>query len=217
MILEVIIIKAFLFDLDGTIWDSENVIIDTLCSTILGERGENISKKILLKELRTNHSPLKVLRLHGINAYNSYWKKYRYNSENIALFYDNTHEIFDHLLKQKKLIGYITSLKKEFTIRLLKKFGLYRFPHVVITPSECRTPKPSPKPIIMALEKLTIRNSETIYIGDQDIDIVAAKRAACKSGLASWGAHDKIREKPDHVFKTLEDILFIVKNKEGIK
>ena len=217
MILERIIIKAFLFDLDGTIWDSENVIVDTLQNTISEEKNEIISKEMLLKELRVYHSPLKVLRQHEIWIHNSYWKKYRCNSEKIVLFYNNTFEIFDYLLKQKKFIGYITSLKKEFTLKLLKKFGLYEFPHVIITPSECRQTKPSPKPIIMALEKLIIRNSEAIYIGDQDTDIIAAKRAGCKSGLASWGAHNKIQEKSDYVFETMENILFFVKEKEVIK
>lgn len=207
LISEVILIKAFLFDLDGTIWDSENIIIETLHNTISEEKGEIISKTPLLKELREYHSPLKVLNLHEIYTHNSYWKRYRRNSEHIVLFYDNTSDIFEYLLKNRKLIGYITSLKKEFTLRLLKKFGLYKYANVLITPSECRATKPSSKPIVMALEMLSVKNVETIYIGDQDVDIIAAKRAGCKAGLASWGTQNRICEEPNYIFEDLEDIL----------
>lgn len=203
-------IKAFFFDLDGTIWDSQSVIIDTLQSTILKERGRSISKETLLKDLKAYQSPLKVLAIYGVYSPTSYWKRYLRNSEDIVLFYTNTHEVFDELLKYKKFIGYITSLKKEFTIKLLNKFDLYEYASILITPSECRTPKPSPRPILVALEKKSLNGNETIYIGDQAIDVIAAKKSGCKAGLATWGANERTSEKPDYVFHALEDVLSLV-------
>jgi len=202
------IIKAFLFDLDGTIWNSEDVMINVLQEVILKEKGEFVKKSVLAKDLRMNYSPLKVLKNYGVQNYNTYWKIYRNNFEDITLFYDNTHKIFESLLELNKLIGYITSLKKDFSIKLIKKFKLDPYPSVIITPSECKITKPSPKPIILALKKLNVSSEEAIYIGDQDIDIIAAKRANCISGLALWGGrHERLRVVPDFEFKSLEDIL----------
>ena len=201
------IIKAFLFDLDGTIWDSEDVMINVLQEVILKEKGQSVEKRVLVKDLRVNYYPLTVLRNYGIQNYNTYWKIYRDNFENTTLFYDNTHKIFESLLELNKLIGYITSLKKDFSIKLIKKFKLDQFPSVIITPSECRATKPNPKPIILALKKLNVNPEEAIYIGDQDIDIIAAKRANCISGLALWGSHGRLRMDPDFEFKSLEDVL----------
>jgi len=116
----------------------------------------------------------------------SYWKFYKKNYLGIELFFGNTVDIFNRLLERKRSIGFITSLKKEFALALLEKFSLSNFAKVLITPSECRTPKPSPVPIIMALKKLHVRNDRAVYIGDQNTDIVAATRAGCKSGLAKW-------------------------------
>jgi len=200
-------IKVFLFDLDGTIWDSEDVMVNTLQEVILKEKGENVKKRVLLRDLRTNYSPLRVLKKYGIQNHNVYWKIYQNNLDNIVLFYDNTAEIFECLLKLNKKIGYITSLKKDFSIKLIKKFKLDGFSSVVITPSECKVTKPNPKPIILALNELNVNCKDAIYIGDQDIDIIAAKKAGCVSGLALWGCHSGVYESPDYKFKSLEEAL----------
>jgi len=200
-------IKGLLFDLDGTIWDSEGTIFRTILEAI-SEAGINAKDEEILKKFEQYRFPAKVLRVYGVSE-DLFWRNYRKNYMNIPLFFDNTSDVFDKLLKSQRCIGFITSLRKKFALGLLKKFDLGKYCQVLITPSECRTTKPSPRPIIMALSKLAIENNQAIYIGDQDSDVIAARRAGCKSGLAAWNRSVSISEKPDYIFTSFDDLLLI--------
>ena len=125
----------------------------------------------------------------------------------IPLFFIATSEVLVTLLRRERRIGFVTSLKKEFALSLLGKFDLLKYSSVLITPSECRTSKPSPAPINMAIDTLSIENTEAIYIGDQTSDIIAAERAGCKSGLAKWGKRNAVYGSPDYVFERISDVL----------
>jgi len=201
-------LKGFLFDLDGTIWDSEKTIVRSIFQAA-SEANVKISEDEILKLFKNSVSPIVVLRDYGIST-ELFWKNYRKNYAAIQLFFNNTSEILNTLLKRERSIGFITSLKKEFTLALLDKFDLLKYSMILITPSECRTPKPSPAPINMALSRLSIDNTQSIYIGDQNSDIVAAKRAGCKSGLAKWGIRNPVDEVPDYFFETLSDVLPLI-------
>jgi pyrophosphatase PpaX len=198
-------LKGFLFDLDGTIWDSEKTIVKTIFQTV-SEAEIKISEDEILKQFKDSVSPIAVLSYYGVPT-ELFWKNYRKNYTDIQLFFNNTSEVLSTLLIRKRSIGFITSLKKEFALTLLEKFDLPKYSSVLITPSECRRAKPSPAPINMALSRLSIENIQSLYIGDQNSDIVASKRAGCKSGLAKWGARNAVIETPDYVFEKLGDVL----------
>jgi len=198
-------LKGFLFDLDGTIWNSEKTIVRSIFQAT-SEANVRISEDEILKRFKNSASPIAVLRYYGIST-ELFWKNYRKNYAVIQLFFNNTSQVLNTLLKRERSVGFITSLKKEFTLALLEKFDLMKYSMILITPSECRTPKPSPAPINIALNRLSIDNTKSIYIGDQNSDILAAKRAGCKSGLAKWGIRNPVDETPDYVFETLSDVL----------
>ena len=205
-------LKGFLFDLDGTIWDSERAIVETIFQTA-AEAGVKISENEARKQFKNSVSPIAVLRHYGVST-ESFWKKYKKNYANIQLFFSDTSEVLSTLMEREKRIGFITSLKKEFALSLLRKFALLKYSMVLITPSECRTSKPSPAPLSMAFNRLSIKNTQAIYIGDQNSDIIAANRAGCKSGLARWGVRNAINEPSDYVFQKLNDILPL--SQEGV-
>lgn len=111
------------------------------------------------------------------------------------------------MISHKRKLGIVTSLKKNIAQDLLAKFDLSMFFSAMITPSDTTARKPSPKPISLAIERLELTAHEVIYIGDKEIDILAAKNAGCKSGLAKWGNKVKIATVPDYRFKRLHDII----------
>lgn len=199
------IIQGFLFDLDGTIWDSRKAIIETL-SDINEKYGGKLNLETFAKNSSDAGWPLKLLKKYGVDL-NLYWKSLRNHYSSVSLYFENTKDIFRKLLKCGKKIGTVTSLKKEVAIGLLEKFELSKYFSVRITPSEIHAKKPSSAPIIEAINRLGLKKFEVIYIGDQDVDIIAAKKAGCYFGFAGWTQTETVTEKPDYVFFNLEDLL----------
>ena len=204
------LIKAFLFDLDGTIWNSDPVIADTL-EQILSSHNVYIGKDQLVDDLYFLRSPLKVLRKYDSPKPGIFWSTYRTKLQSVQLFFPDTHEIFDCLESADRIIGFVTSLKKEFTLSLMRKFSLMDKCAVLITPSECSASKPSPRPLELALERISVDASQALYLGDHEIDVQAAKNAGCRSALAKWNNCTKtemiIQEFcPDYVLSSLNEL-----------
>ena len=73
--------------------------------------------------------------------------------------------------------------------------------------------KPAPDPILECTRRLGISPSESIYVGDAPIDIIAGKRAgtttvAVLTGAGSYKALE--REIPDAIIQSVANLLEIV-------
>ncbi|MCX5686369.1 MAG: D-glycero-beta-D-manno-heptose 1,7-bisphosphate 7-phosphatase [Candidatus Omnitrophica bacterium] len=71
---------------------------------------------------------------------------------------------------------------------------------------DCRKPKTGL--LEKAAAKFGIELDKTYFIGDSEVDVVAGRRAGCKtifvlSGKTSLGEMEKWREKPDYIFNDL--------------
>ena len=83
------------------------------------------------------------------------------------------------------LIGIVTSKEKKRAQKILDKFE-NRFT-VVRTPDGICRGKPAPDHLLMAAALENVELSETLYVGDMDVDSMAAKRAGIDYVHASWG------------------------------
>ena len=59
--------------------------------------------------------------------------------------------------------------------------------HIVPTPNDALKGKPAPDHILYAMSELNMNASDTLYIGDMDVDYEAAKRAQVIYVHALWG------------------------------
>lgn len=73
--------------------------------------------------------------------------------------------------------------------------------------------KPHPEGIIFIVEQMNADLSETLMIGDMDVDVLAGKRAGVMTGVVSWGMLESEKElavlEPDYIFSKPEDLLLI--------
>jgi len=199
-------LKAFLFDLDGTIWDSQKATVHALKEVIGNEKSIKPKEKTLTK-LVTTKTPLQILNSYGINNHNVFWREYRKNYDLVTTFFADTYSVLKKMLDCRKKLGIVTSLKKTIAMELLDRLELSSLFSVIITPSDTSARKPNPRPVLIAIRRLKVSETETIYVGDQEIDIVAAEKAGCYSGLAEWGKCSDISAIPDFRFGKIGDIL----------
>ena len=81
---------------------------------------------------------------------------------------------------------------------------------------DCDEQKPSPKPVLVTLEKLRVKPPEAIYVGDMEEDIIAGKRArTCTVAISRKGSYHPLwrlkRQNPDCIISNLGDLFVLFK------
>jgi len=82
-------------------------------------------------------------------------------------------------LKRKYLLA-AASNRKSSAMMVLEKLGIEKEFAVVMTSSDA-PPKPDPKMILLALERLNVNADEAVFVGDNDEDVEAGRRAGVRT------------------------------------
>lgn len=215
-------INTVLFDFDGTIMDTNEVILQSWQHTFRTVEGKERPEEEIIE---TFGEPLYVTMeklLPQIPAEEGA-KIYRsYNYENFLELIEVFPGILE-LLKELKNRGYKTGI---VTSRLwysteigLNKYDMQQYFDAIVTCDDTDKHKPDPEPVNIALDRLGSKPEEAIMIGDSMFDIICAKNAGVKAALVSWALavseEDKYGENaPDYILETAEDLLNILEGKK---
>ncbi|MGP6220306.1 HAD family hydrolase [Caldiplasma sukawensis] len=181
-------IKNILFDLDGTIIDSEE--FSALCTQyglieVFGKVPENEN----VKELRG----LPVSKIMedkygeaGKNAYKIAREHFNNNVHKLGL-YEGIREVIEKFSNYGYMLGIVTSSKKISAYKMLGANSITEFFSAIVCAEDTEMHKPDPEPILLCMKMIGAKPNETVYIGDTQYDILAAKRAGIKAFGAGWG------------------------------
>lgn len=212
-------INTLLFDLDGTLIDTNELIIQSFLHTL---------EKYYPKQYKRED----VLPFIGPTLYDTFVNMDENNVEEMIQTYRTfNHEKHDSLvtefegvfdtIKQLHEMGFklgIVTTKMRHTVTMgLKLTKLDQFFDVVVTLDDVKNAKPDPEPIFLALEKLQAKPEETIMVGDNYHDILAGKNAGTLSAGVAWSIKgvDHLNEyNPDFMLMHMSDLLKIVGNDE---
>lgn len=183
--------KCVIFDIDGTIIDTEKAVIGSLQKLLKLETGIDYLADELTFVLGIPGSvALKKFNIVDIEKASKKWNEYlKEFYEDIRVFPD-LEEIIKHLHNQKVKTGIVTSKTKQELIDDFYPFGLNRyFDYIVCADDTCKH-KPDPEPILKCLEISKAAPTETVYIGDTCYDMQCAQSAGVDFALALWGTKD---------------------------
>lgn len=211
-----ILIKAVLFDLDGTLIDTNELIIKSFKHTY----KEHLNIDVPEKEIVMYFGEPLIDTLARYDKENAHILIETYRNYNEAIHDEVTKEIHgakETILELKALgirVGVVTSKRRQIAEKGLKLFNLQRYMDVIITPEDTSKHKPEPEPIYKACEILGILPSETLMIGDSHFDILCGKNAGSKTCVVKYTVLplDKIMEyEPDFSVDNLKEIINIVR------
>lgn len=94
------------------------------------------------------------------------------------------------------------------TVDILKHFEIEELFDAIICSDDVSEPKPSPVPVLKAIEVMGNDASpdNCIVIGDGLYDIVSAKSAGCRSVLTLWYGDEGVERKADYLSITVDDL-----------
>ncbi|MDU2292043.1 HAD family hydrolase [Clostridium disporicum] len=203
--------KCIIFDLDGTMLDTEKMNMIPLQRLIKEELSIDIKYEDLLKyRAYAGKTTLKMLGFKDIEASYSKWVKYVNEYEDGAKLYEGFDEVIKGLDENGILCGIASSkMKSQYEIDFLKT-GLQSYMKSVILAEDTENHKPHPEPLLKAIEILNIEPKDAMYVGDTFTDYKSTKAAGMDFGLAVWGATDLDGIKADHYLNTPKDILKVL-------
>lgn len=203
--------KCVIFDLDGTMLDTEKMNIVPLQKLIKEELGKDIEYDELLKyRAYAGKKTLELLEFKDIESSYDKWVKYVNEYEYGAKLYDGFKEVIEVLDKNGILLGIASSkMKNQYEIDFFKT-GLQGYMKSVVLAEDTENHKPHPEPLLKAVELLNISPKDAIYVGDTIADYKASKEAGMDFALATWGAFDLTDIKADYNLNQPKDILKIL-------
>ena len=221
--------QAILFDLDGTLIDTTDLILQCFQFSWSTVCGFEHSRETLIETFGT---PLRdamhrlLVRgnpkngIRGAEAENSTLEElivaYRtfnvLNHDALARPFEGTREVLTELRKRGYSIAVVTSKGRDLGLRGLKLCSLDDLLDSAIFLEDTDVHKPHPAPILAALERLRTPSDSAVYVGDSRHDMIAARAAGVRTVGALWGPLPRTeleREGPSFVAESITDLLEI--------
>jgi len=206
-------LSTFLFDLDGTLIDSIELILRSYRHTMRTHRGLEPPDEVWMQGLGT---PLWVQFRHWtedpaeIDAMVATYRAYNLEHHDAMVRpYDGVVAAVRDLKRCNKTLGLVTSKVRSGALRGLQVAGLEDAFQVIVGSDEVTHPKPHPEPVLKALEQLGVPAPDAVFIGDSRHDIECGRAAGVKTAAALWGPFDRSHLadlEPDYWLERPEDI-----------
>ena len=179
--------KHILFDIDGTLVDNENAVINTWQQTLEELLGNHFEKEELGFVLGIpGVTTMQKLGVEKAEEAFELWSRHFQERRSEITLFDGIDEVVRELKEKNFNLGLITSRTRD---ELNNDDALCRIFHlfdVAICVTDTVNPKPAADPILAYLDKTGATKSETLYIGDAAYDSRCAANAHVDFALATW-------------------------------
>lgn len=204
-------ITAVIFDLDGTLIDSTDAIVESFfhtCDTLGLPRPprDNIVRSIghtLPDQFRliTDHDPHECVRV-----YRAYYGQVAC-AKTTAM--PGAAESVRRLREAGLRLGFATSKKRVFAELILDHLGMMDAFDAGIGPDDVTHPKPHPEAILKSLDRLGVAPEQAVVVGDTSFDVLAARAAGVRCLCVTTGYNTRqelLALNPEAVFDSLSEL-----------
>lgn len=185
--------KYIVFDFDGTILDTDQLIIDSWQAVFRRFRGKEADEELILSTFgETVVNTVKDLFAdEKLEDVIEEYRGYQYaHSAGAYKLYPGIKELLDELIERGYSLSIVTSRLANTSMQYLEEMGIKDKFDVIITANDVTEHKPEPGPLLAALEKLGAEREEAIMLGDTRFDIGCCENAGVDSILVGWGRRE---------------------------
>ena len=214
-------IKAVLFDLDGTLVNSIDDLADS-CNYALEKLGlpthetekfryfvgngiPDLMKRILPDDKRDTEIYDEIFEI--------FWERYSNHFVDKTCAYDGIKPLIAKLKEMGIKVAVISNKAEFFTLQVVEKCLGDVFDRVY-GKREGYLPKPDPKLTLELLKDLGVDASECLLVGDSGMDMATSVNVGCKGVGVLWGFRTKdelLQNGADYIVRNPNEIIGIIK------
>ncbi len=208
-------IRYILFDLDGTLVDTTELILSTYRESLSKLVEVPPTEEEILMGFGTP-LPQQLYRLfptlrdradEAIAMWRETQEKLR---DRLIKPFPGTSDVLRELRRRGYPMGIVTSKERLQAERDMELYGLMDLVSVIVCWDDTPNHKPHPEPILRAMQLLVAQPAETLYVGDSLHDMKAGREAGTKVAAAMWGPFAKeplLAFKPDYLLDSIQGLL----------
>ena len=209
-----------IFDLDGTVVDSqkdltravnltradyglEALSVETVCG-YLGSGVRVLVDKVMPRQKLSTEADIRI-------ALEKFQNHYASCLIDTTKPYDGIIDVLEKYQNKKKVI--LSNKSEYFSKEIINLLGLSKYFLEVWGGDTLDEKKPSPKPVLELLKKMSVSPDKAVMIGDGVNDVLAAKAAGIKSVAALYGYSGKdeiLKLNPDFTVNSPSEIVNII-------
>ncbi|RKD21815.1 hypothetical protein BEP19_14470 [Ammoniphilus oxalaticus] len=209
--------ETVLFDLDGTLIDTNELIITTFLHVlgihlpgqytrddIISHMGQTLAEQMGRyggEELRD--TLIEAYRDYNLKIHDEYVKEF-----------ERVNDTLEQLQSLGVTMGIVTTKQRKTAEMGAKLFGIDQYMNAFVAFESTKKHKPNPDPVLKGIELTAADPQTTIMIGDSQYDIQAAQEAGIDSAGVAWSMKgpDFLKQfNPTYILNDMADLIPIIK------
>jgi len=193
-------LQTVLFDLDGTLIDSVQLILDSYRHTLA---THGLPPRTDEQWLRGVGTPLAAQFAEWgqdpemMQALISTYREYNLaNHDRAVREFPGVVEVVREIRRRGLRTGLVTSKARLGALRGLRVVGLDEMMDVLVCADEVTNAKPHPEPVEKAVQLLGADPGTTVYVGDSLHDLRSGRAAGVRTAAVLWGPFSRSHLEP---------------------
>lgn len=206
-------LPAVLFDLDGTLIDTIDLLLRSVRHAFEGWPGRKPTDEAWIRGIGTplvsqlgEYTNTEAELTHLLERYRAYQHEHH---DRLTRCYDHVPDVVRQLSERGYPLAVVTSKASAIARRSLGFVGLEPYFDTVVGFDDTTRHKPDPDPVIVAIDRLGTTAARAAFVGDSPHDILAGRAAGVMTVAALWGPFDRetlLAAGPDHLIGCLPEL-----------
>ncbi len=195
-------VEGVLFDNDGTLVDTRELLLESFRFATRTVLGRELSDETYLRSVGT---PL-------ADQMTEFARSSEEAEQLLRVYREYNHQIHDQMIKPFAGIadalealakagvkmGVVTSKLHALAWHGLEITGLSGYFDFLIGPDDCPEHKPAPGPVLEGCRRMGLATSSCLYVGDSEFDIRAGNAAGTTTVAVLWGMASRATLEAEH-------------------
>lgn len=209
--------KAILFDNDGTLVDTYDLILESMRVALRQELGHELPEAQIMAKVGqplvvqvADFTPDAELQKRIVDTYREYNAQIH---DKVIRLFDGLGSALPSLCERGYPLAVVTSKLSNIAAHGLEVVGVSQCFEFVVGAEHTHDHKPDPEPVVYGCEKLGLDPVDCVYVGDSPFDMHAGNAAGCTTIAVTWGMFNEERlreENPDYVVHTADELLAVI-------